>query len=225
MLGGCNSNKQQGIPSKLPTEIPAVFREQFKHLNLLHYRKGNFTGSGKEEYIVFYDDPSQRYESAQRNIDKIMIFTKIDTGWPKLYEINDSTMGPYDAEALRIINNKKLQFGTWDGYCRITDYNENGLAGLGFFVNIYEYHNEKMESVLESPPTYSHVISDVETINKNNMKYIKVYGSGGGEKPGEIVPEGYRDWYLYSWNKEKGKYEIIDRGVEEWHWKSIKGRP
>ncbi|MCJ7547580.1 MAG: hypothetical protein MUP30_12305 [Deltaproteobacteria bacterium] len=219
-LWGCDSNKKP----ELPTEIPAVFKEQFKKLNLLHYTKGNFTGSGKDEYIVFYEDPRRRYEPDQRNIDKIMIFTMVDTGRPKLYEINDESSGPYDAEALRIVTNKKLHFGQWDGYCRIADYNKNGLdevmffdlAGLGFFVNIYEYHNGTMERVLESPPTYSLTISGIETITKNNKKYIKVYGSGGGEKPGKIIPRGYRDWHGYSWNREKGKYEIVDTGVEKW---------
>jgi hypothetical protein len=223
-LWGCDSSKQQEMPSKLPTDVPAVFKAQFKKLNLLHYTKGNFTGSGKDEYIVFYEDPSHRYEPDQRNIDKIMIFTIMDTGRTKLYEINDSSLCPYHNDELRIITNKKLQFGTWNGYCRIADYNENGLdevmffgvAGLGFFVNIYEYHNEKMERVLESPPTYTLTISDVETITEKNKKYIKVYGSGGGEKPGEIIPKGYRDWYLYSWNKEKGNYEIINTGIEKW---------
>jgi hypothetical protein len=219
-LWGCDSNKKQ----ELPAEIPTAFKEQFKKLNLLHYAKGNFTGSGKDEYIVFYEDPRRRYEPDQRNIDKIMIFTMVDTGRPKLYEINDESSGPYDAEALRIATNKKLHFGQWDGYCRIADYNKNGLdevmffglAGLGFFVNIYEYHNGTMERVLESPPTYSLTISGIEAITKNNKKYIKVYGSGGGEKPGKIIPRGYRDWYLYSWDREKGRYEIIDKGVEKW---------
>jgi hypothetical protein len=220
-LWGCDVNKKQA----LPTEIPAVFEEQFKKLNLLHYAKGNFTGSGKDEYIVFYEDPSNKYEEKQkeRDINKIMIFTMVNTGRPKLYEINDSSFA-YDDWNLKIITNNRLLFGTWDGYCRLADYNENGLdevmffglAGLGFFVDIYEYHNEKMECVLESPPTYSLTISGIETIIEKNKKYIKVYGSGGGEKQGKIIPKGYWDWYLYSWNKEKGKYEIIDKGIEKW---------
>jgi hypothetical protein len=222
-LWGCDSNKQQEMSSKLPTEIPAVFKAPFKKLNLLHYAKGNFTGSGKDEYIVFYEDLSRRYEQDQRNIDKIVIFTMINSEKSKTYEINEESVA-YDAEALRIITNKTLHFGRWDGYCRIADYNENGLdevmfftlAGLGFFVNIYEYYNGKMECVLKSPPTYTLTVSGVETITKNNKKYIKIYGSGGGEKPGKIIPKGYRDWYLYSWNKEKEKYEIIDSGIEKW---------
>lgn len=225
MLWGCNSSKQEATQTKLPTEIPAVFKEPFKKLNLLHYTKGNFTGSGKDEYVVFYVDPRKKIENQINiDIDKIMIFTLIDTGSPKLYEINDFSFRPYDAEALQIATNKNLHFGQWDGYCRIADYNDNGLdevmffglSGMSFDVDIYEYHNGKMERVLESPPTYSYIISDVETTAKNNKKYIKVYGSGGGEKPGKIIPRGYRDWYLYSWNKEKDKYEIIDKGIEKW---------
>ena len=91
-----------------------------------------------------------------------------------------------------------------------------GLSGMSFDVDIYEYQNGKMERVLESPPTYSNIISGVETIIEKDEKYIKVYGYGGGEKPGEIIPKGYRDWYLYTWNKEIGKYEIIKTGIEKW---------
>jgi len=222
-LWGCDSNKKQA----LPTEIPAVFKEQFKKLNLVHYAKGNFTGSGKDEYVVFYVDPRNRIENQINiDIDKIMIFTLIGTGRPKLYEINDFSIRPYDAEALRIVTNKNLRFGQWDGYCRIADYNENGLdelmffclSGMSFDVDIYEYQNGKMERVLESPPTYTHIVTNVETITKKNKKYIKVCGLGGGEKPGKIIPRGYRDWHLYSWNREKGKYEIVDQSVEKWEW-------
>jgi hypothetical protein len=200
-LWGCGSNKKQEPPAKLSMEIPTVFKEQFKKLNLLHYAKGNFTGSGKDEYIVFYEDLLQRYEPDQRNINKIMIFAMIDTGRPKLYEINDSSLGPYDEWELRIITNKKLHFGQWDGYCRIADYNGNGLdevmffgaGGSGFFVTIYEYKNGKMERILESFSLYSIAISGVETIIEKNKKYIKIYGTEEMEKPGEKIPEGYRE--------------------------------
>lgn len=233
-LWGCDANKREDTPTKLSTEIPEAFKEQFKKLNLLHYKKGNFTGSGKDEYIVFYENPAHtahRDKAGKQDIAKIMIFSMMGTEQPKLYEINDSSLA-FDDWTLKIITNEKLQFGSWDGYCRIADYNENGLeevmffglAGLGFFVDIYEYQNGKMECVLESPPTYTLTISGIETIIKKNKKYIKIYGSGGSEKPGEIAPEGYRDWYLYSWNKGKGVYEIIKKGIEKWNKEVTKER-
>jgi hypothetical protein len=221
-----------------------VLEKRFSDYKLLHYRQGNFTGSKMDEYVAFYRD--KKYPDCKdcaKTIDKVVILilekNKIKQEYPLGYMVNDDKFWEIRGDVLDIRNKldvKFLQdinidFGNWDEYCYISDFNHNSLDEILFFQidgklpYIFEYKNRTMSVVL-TPPRNDR-ISKIETLEENGKKIIKIYGPGiivkddgtkygpNNLKPAYVVKPGVVDYYKYTWNAEKGIYENFESGEEE----------
>jgi hypothetical protein len=152
-----------------------------------------------------------------KSIEDVMVFTIKNNRIKQIYDLKRWT-GEYYEDELEIIEDEKLNFGEWDGFCYVDDFNENGLdellyfvlTGRGFFMAIYEYKDGSFETVLIGPE--SGQLSKIETEVIGDKKIIRLYDYGGKD-----IPTGHRGWYNYSWNPEKGSYEIIEEGTEKWY--------
>lgn len=209
--------------------LTKMFEKNFSDYSVISYRKGNFTNSKMDEYVVFFNDYKEYARLSYKrppDVDKIVIVILKNNKINKFYELkvklNDKylEMGSlgYDKEDLESIKEGNPQFGTWDGYCYLNDYNENGLdeilffqlTGRSFLPYIFEFKNNNMEVVLDPPRIKA--MSAIKTKNENGKKIIKICG-GEGPK----VPEGSRQWFEYTWDAKKQMYVRIRQGIEKWY--------
>ncbi len=214
-------NKLTAIDKDLQKSFDDIYNYQ-----LVKCTTGNFTGSKKTEYLCHY-----------RNMTTVRLNPNSDVGNSKfciyivennkiLNKFNvDTPYGSYDKKyEYKIVHNKKIKFGKWDGYCYIGDFNSNGieeilifvLSGMSFEVEIYEFNGKDFEEKLK-PPTFSlgNVVTRVETGTKSGNKYLEVWGETITEKDNTV------DFFMYSWNPKTGYYEIIEKGFKKMKVKCI----
>jgi tetratricopeptide (TPR) repeat protein len=198
---------------------------------LLHYRQGNFTGSGLKEYVVFYNDVKQYEEYKKndyyqkhpdqltRNIDKILVCIISNNDVIRLFDLNMGSLFPYSKSwEAQLIKNTKIGLTGWDGYCYITDLNQDGLdnivffemSGMGMYIHIYQYNKsgKNMEELLYDLVDFT--IARMELSKENGKNIIRIYRHHG--ENGDAESEMYWIWYDFRWNEKNGKYEVIRTG-------------
>jgi len=197
-----------------------LFEQSYPGYTLLDYRKGNFTNSGKAEYVIFLESKDKDKQITVTLIDEAYVVVVGANGIEKSYAVKD-LKGLYDyAHFLPYITDKRVNWGKWDGFCYVRDFNGNGLdeilffkvTGMSFLPYIFEYRNGKMRVILDPPPTYSNIMMQFEAVEETK-KYIKIWGWGNDEKNAND-PNGKRDWYKYVWNERMDKYQIVDKGLQ-----------
>ncbi len=130
------------------------------------------------------------------------------------YDCNLQTL-PYSKKEKDIINNPRLEFGTWRAYCYVNDYNGNGLdeillfekTGMSFEPVICEFKNNKIKKVLLSPSSDWNSVSKMETGIDAEGKYIRLWTSR------ETI-KSKMPWYIYRWDTEKQLYLIKEKGFD-----------
>ena len=212
--------------------IIQIIKQKYKKYNLLKCIEGNFTNSGNNEYIVFFEDPAKRYEGNENlppKINKVFIFIFNNSNLINEIKLDIFSSGyrEYDLEIIKNINNV---FGPWHDYCYIKDFNRNGfdeivffsISGRDFVVYFIEYKNEKFEYVLKSPDY--EILVDIEAVDNEQEKYIKIYLPIPVDLSEEDLPEDYimpaqpydKDhflWQKYVWSEAKGIYDIVESGL------------
>ncbi len=225
--------------------LKKIFENKFPNYLVLNYRKGNFTNSKLDEYVVFYKEikiykapptntPKAIVDSMKRDFDeiskrnditKVVVFILKNNEIKGLYELKVKQENSeinlisleYNKYYLEIIKRGDPQFGTWDDYCYLNDFNGNGLdeilffvgSGMGLIPYIFEFKDNKVQVVLDITPVYDGSISELKTINKNGKNMIKVYCIGYN-----VQQKGKRDYYEYSWDSQKQIYTMIEKGIE-----------
>ena len=200
-------------------DLDQFFKDEYPKYNLLYYQKGDFTHLGNEEYVVFYEDPSSRYEKEKPpSINKVVVFSLTNRLFLNKYElINVRSLG-YDDFETKLIRGLKVDRQEWNGFCYVGDFNDNsfdeiiffGVYGSTFIVNIYEFQNKNFEQVLKYPGESP--LSNAETREDDKRKLFIIYDSGGPD-----LPRGKRNWYRMSWNEKSNKYEIAEKGIQDWY--------
>lgn len=187
-------------------KVEPLLSTQFWGYKLIHYREGNFTNSGMKEYVAFYRE--EYPDSAERDfvfIDKVEVFVIADGKVFKSYPLN-AFSSEYQDTYKYIITRNKLDFGSWDNFCYVSDYNGNKhdeilifiLSGIGLGIGIYEFNNHEIIDVLQPPPF-------------NTISSIKTESSIFGNK---IIISGYETnagtshEVEYQWDKKSKKYLI-----------------
>ena len=210
---------QQPVNLEVKDYAETIFSKAYPSLALLSYSKGKFTGSNKNEYIAYYEDPKHRYDNTMLpKIDKVVIISlngNVVQINRDLSDIDVSSLG-YTERYLKIIINPLLAFGKWNGYSYISDFNGNGidevlffqLAGTYFLPMIIEYDGKTFNNVITFE-TYYQVLTEIRSEIRGGRKLLKLYGGG---TPG--FEKGKRDWYLYEWDAKRLRYEIIEKGFE-----------
>ena len=197
-----------------------VIEQSFPGYTLLDYRKGNFTNSGKEEYLVFLESKDKDPQVTVTLINEAYVVVINKNKIERRYEIKDLQGIAKYSRFLPLITDRKVNWGEWDGYCCMRDFNENGLdeilffeiTGMSFLPYIFEYKNSEIDLILDPPSTYSNQIMRFEAVDNGSEKYIMIWG--WGDEKNADAPNGKRDWYKYAWNKANGKYVIVDKGVQ-----------
>src|SRR3989304_6510915 len=90
-------------------DLDQFFKDEYPKYNLLYYQKGDFTHLGNEEYVVFYEDPSSRYEKEKPpSINKVVVFSLTNRLFLNKYElINVRSLG-YDDFETKLIRGLKV---------------------------------------------------------------------------------------------------------------------
>lgn len=213
VVSGCNAQI---------TNVKEYLENEYNSLNLLYFQKGNFTNTGNDEYISFYQDPSMLPreligKNEPPDISKVVIFC-IKNGYAiKKYEIPNFRSSNYNAYPLEIIKKLNINNLKWNGYCYIGDFNNNlhdeailfALSGIFFSVAIYEFHSGTFQEVLEYPSNTP--LSKIEAKDDGNRKEFVIYDEG---EP--YAEDGKRNWYLMRWSDINKKYLVVEKGVEQW---------
>jgi hypothetical protein len=209
------------LPESYADEPKNILEHYFSENKILGFRKGNFTNSGKDEYVVFLDRKDKRKEITDRLIYSINVAVVNGDQVIKNYKVEGASgIFEYNDSFLPIITNSKVNWGKWDGLCCVRDYNGNGLdeilffeiTGMSFLPYIFEYSNREMRTILEPPPTPTNQVMKFEAQENRQEKSIMIWGWGEGKKYDAL--SGKRDWYKYVWNKKVGKYAIVEKGME-----------
>lgn len=195
-------------------DLNSLFADQLKGYKLLHFKKDNFTNSGRDEYIVFYKE-DKASDNNNNDIDKVCVFIIKNNKITTSYDLQAWSIS-YKKRDLQIINSNSADLGKWDGYCYVNDINNNGVneiiffcsSGIGINVNIYEFKNNNFKIVLNGPE--DGILSKIETEVISNKKTIKLYGDYFKENK-----KLYRYWYRYVWIEKKGIYGFIEKVKEE----------
>ena len=201
-------------------EIPVVdglLRGAYPELTLLSYAKGDFTRSGSDEYLAFYEDPSYRYESDSPQVIVGKVLLVKDGRIKRKYDLEGRGLitNAYPARLLAVITNPELHFGRWASYAFVGDFNENGvdeilffeLSGTSFLPVVLEFDGKDFVTVLDFK-TPKNILSEIRTEVRDGQKFIRIYGYGTD------ASKGQRDWYLYQWSSKSSRYEIVQRGAE-----------
>ena len=206
-VAGCSRSSAKSVSD--------IFAAEERGLRLLHYEKGNFTGSGKSEYIAFYEDPKNKHDpKALTKIDLLEIFVLDSLTVLKKIRLSDIWSLGYDARSLAIIKSFRLGVAEWNGYSYNFDFNRNGrdeilfltLSGYIFIVRIFEYIDGEFRTVLEYPSGSS--ISEM-TFDDKTLTFT-IYDSGG-----EGVPEGKKNWSEMTWDPALHQYIFSRKGMED----------
>ena len=209
------------ISTSYAEEPKGLLESYFSENIILGYRRGNFTNSGKIEYVVFLDRKDKRKAITDKLIYSINVVVVDNDHIMRNYKIKDASgIFEYDDSFLPIITNEEVNWGGWDGCCCIRDFNGNGLdeilffeiTGMSFLPYIFEYFDGKMRTVLDPPPTSSNQIMRFEALESGSEKSIIIWG--WGDEKSYDDPNGKRDWYRYVWNKWIRKYTIVEEGME-----------
>ncbi len=194
--------------------------DNIDNYQLVKCTTGNFTGSKKTEYLCHYSSNTYSEDNPNNGIHIDIFYIYIVENNKILNKFSvDRPYGNYRYEFYKkIVHNKKIKIGKWDGYSYIGDFNSNGfdeififiLSGMSFEIEIFEFNGKNIEEKLK-PPTFDlcNIISRVETESKDGKNYIKVWGEKIDKKNNTI------DWYKYGWNPKTGYYEIVDKGFEK----------
>lgn len=200
--------------SASPAEIPSILAGAFPEMRLLSYRSGHFTPKGETEYVVFFNESDDKNSTFADTIDKVIVVGIKNKTIKYSHECITATL-PYPKWALDCIKNPRLNFGKWDGYCYVSDFNENGfdeilffsLTGMSFEPFIFEYSNDRMAVVLSPPPLTWNIILRMETFIDDGEKYIKIWGESETitSKP---------SWFIFVWDSMRNMYAIIATGKD-----------
>ncbi len=204
--------------SDVDPSIKDLLSKAYQTGHLTSVEKGNFTGSGDDEYLAFYERlfaPGDKYSAkevwgvvfAVRNDQIVKAFDLRKNGL--------STIG-YDALHLKTVQSPTIHFGRWARYAYVGDYNGNGLdeilffqlTGMSFLPVVIEFNGKEFVTVLtfETPRG---IVSELDTVTQNRKKLLKIYGSGS-----DYAPAGKRDWAVYEWDQKTDRYEVIEQGSE-----------
>jgi len=210
------------VPLCSAENITDALAHGFPTYTVLDYRQGNFTNSGKEEYVVFMEKKDKDKEITVTLIDKVCVAIVNDNRIERVYEIKGlNGISGLDHSELEVAADKKVNWGGWNGFCCVRDFNGNGLdeilffqlTGMSFLPYVFEYHDGEIKLILDPPQTYSEIIKRFEAIEQGNERYIMIWGWGVDDK-NVNDPNGKRDWYKYVWNAKIGKYQIVDKGIQ-----------
>jgi hypothetical protein len=224
--------------------LKIIFEKKFPNYIVLNYRKGNFTNSKLDEFVVFLKE-NKKYQappniskelienakhdfeeiSKRNDIDKIVVFVLKNNEIKELIEIKERKgnvevnlfSGEYSRDNLNVIRKVDSKFGSWDGYCYLNDYNGNGLdeilffklTGMDFLPFIFEFKNNNMQAVLDTSTFNFNFLSEMNLINEKGKKIIKISGLGS-----DVIPEGKKGWYKFTWDSGKQMYTMISKGIE-----------
>lgn len=215
--------------------ITQAFKNPHNGYEVMHYRKGRFINTNSDDYVVFYRNTNAYKKglksnfkaiskgnteikiSIEKTIDKVVVFNLKNNKVEKKIELKNNgynifTTG-YIEKDIEAIKKGKPEFGSWDGYCYLSDFNNNGLdeilffqgSGMGFVPFIFEYKNDRMQAILKPDPSM-YIMSEIRTINQNGKKIIMVFCYN--QKP-------KRRWYKYAWDSSRKIYALIERGIEK----------
>ena len=193
---------------------------------LLHYREGNFTGSGLKEYVAFYKDEKEdemvkKEPDWGRSIEKVIVTILKGDAVIQLFDLKATSFLPQNDKLLNsIITNYKVGLTEWDNFCYVKDLNKDGLddiiffylTGMGTSLQIYQYNiqTKDIEKVLDGPP--NHLLRKIEVREDKNQNIIRLYDEYWISGPGTRNSKSKLNWYDYTWNGKEGKYEIIEKG-------------
>jgi hypothetical protein len=199
-----------------------IFENKFNNYKVLNYRKGNFTNSKLDEYVVFFNDIF-----THKVIGKVVVFILKNNDIKNLYELKvrvegrdinvfslDYSVNKYNLETIKKVS---PQLGTWNDYCYLNDFNENGLDEILFFElsgralipYIFEFKDNKIQPTLDITTVHNDSITEIKTVKENGKKIIKIYGIGYN-----VSQKGKIDYYKYSWDSGKQIYSFIEKGIE-----------
>jgi len=127
----------------------------YPKLDLLAYFPCNFSREYDEEYLAFYNDPSQIHTySAPLDVDCVAVIFVDNDNHIQLNDLKLVTIG-YDEKILDSIMKDSDKYGSWNGFCYLTDIDSNNfdelyfyeLTGMSFGLVIMQYLNNEFKMV------------------------------------------------------------------------------
>ncbi len=178
---------------------------------VLDYIKGNFTDSGKEEYIVFFTAPLTEKELATENFKKEYRYVKYigclileNDKVSKMYEISDIS-GPFTPSVNKITNFGKAFSLGW-----VADFNQNGKNEIFFDCLNYSEFNffsvEFFDNKFIKIPITNHMWN-IESVDWEKGEILIM---GNTERPLKFSCSTMIKYFAtYQWNEEEKCYILL----------------